>query len=306
MTTRGINLVQTTSRILLDVSLKDADGAKVTTGTTEVRVYRREDDNTLDVLDWTTWDFVAAGSGTPDDEGTLTHVQRRDSSGADVDTGLWLGSITTLTNFTVGQKYIVAITNSNAVPETQERMFQFGGVEGDQTLGDASGRGDTSKFSGNAVQIDSVAGLNVPIVSSIERAIYAAGDTLYSQMVVRQAKFAAFVQVMDGTGVLKNASLGPDIFVASNFHSDVGEEFATAASELLSEGIPAALLDLVNGIEDGLTPRQAARLILAAASGKRSGMGTSAEQYDAAGSPGTARIVIDADEDGNGTPTLTP
>lgn len=130
MSTRGIDIRQETDRIVFRASLKDSAGAKVTTGTTELRLYRVEDDGTLDVYDWTTNDFVATGSGTPDDETTMTHQQRRDSTGADVDTGIWTAVLSTLTNFTEGQVYIAQVTNSNATPESQEREFQFGSVEG--------------------------------------------------------------------------------------------------------------------------------------------------------------------------------
>jgi hypothetical protein len=133
MTTRGIDIRQTASRIILRASLKDSAGVKVTTGTTELRIYRMEDDGTLDVLDWDagTKDFVA--SGAVDDEVTMSHQQ---SNGSD-NTGIWtyvMSDATILANFDEDQVYIVAITNSNATPETQEREFQFGGVEGDQSL----------------------------------------------------------------------------------------------------------------------------------------------------------------------------
>ena len=131
MSTSGIDIRQTTDRILFRVSLKDADGDKVTAGTTELRIYRLEDDGTLDVYDWTADAFVAVGSGTPDDETTMTHRQRRDSSGADVDTGIWTAVLSALTAFAAGQVYITQITNTAAVPESQEREFQFGGVQGE-------------------------------------------------------------------------------------------------------------------------------------------------------------------------------
>lgn len=137
MSTQGIDIRQETDRILLRCSLKDASKADLSTGTTEVRVLRLNDDESLDVLDWTTWDFVAIGSGTPDDEGTMTHRNRRDSTGADVPTGFWTASITTLTNFTIGQVYLVKITNTGADPPSQEQQFQFGGVEGGRAFGDA-------------------------------------------------------------------------------------------------------------------------------------------------------------------------
>lgn len=131
MVTRGINVLQTTGQIVFRESLKDSSGAKVTTGTTELRVYRLEDDGTLDVYDWTTNDFVAAGAGTPDDETTMTHQVRRDSGGSDVATGIWTAVLSTLTNFVAGQVYIAQITNTAASPESIERVFQFGDVEGE-------------------------------------------------------------------------------------------------------------------------------------------------------------------------------
>jgi hypothetical protein len=70
--------------------------------------------------------------------------------------------------------------------------------------------------------------------------------------------------------------------------------------------IAGALLDLADGIEPGVTPRQALRLIAAALAGRRSNVGTATEQYDAAGNPGTPRVVGNLDASGNGTPTLTP
>lgn len=130
MATRGIDIRQAFDRIILRASLKDSSGAKVTSGTTEMRVYRLEDDGTLDVLDWDsgTKDFVS--SGATDDEVTMTH---RQADG--VDTGIWTYAITDATilaAFSLGQVYIVQVTNSGASPESQEREFQFGGVEGDQ------------------------------------------------------------------------------------------------------------------------------------------------------------------------------
>jgi len=131
MPTRGIDIRQTSDRIVFRASLKDSAGAKVTSGTTELRVYRLEDDGTLDVLDWDSGvkDFVS--SGATDDEVTMTH---RQSNGTD-DTGIWtyvLSDATLLAAFDSGQVYIAQVTNSGAVPESQEREFQFGGVEGDQ------------------------------------------------------------------------------------------------------------------------------------------------------------------------------
>lgn len=72
------------------------------------------------------------------------------------------------------------------------------------------------------------------------------------------------------------------------------------------DSIASDLLDLANGVETGKTVRQALRIIAAGIAGKRSNAGTTTEQYDAIGAPGTARIVGNLDSSGNGTPTLTP
>lgn len=74
----------------------------------------------------------------------------------------------------------------------------------------------------------------------------------------------------------------------------------------VSDGLGTALLDLADGVEDGMTLRQTLRLIAAALAGKRSNVGTATEQYDAIGIPGTPRVVGNLDASGNGTPTLTP
>ena len=132
MATSGINIVQTADRIVFRALLQGLAGAIVTSGTTEVRILRLNDDGSLAVYDWTADQFVACGAGTPDDEQTMTHQQRRDSSGADVDTGVWTRVLTALTAFTKGQVYLVEVTNPNALPTVQMREMQFGGAEGDQ------------------------------------------------------------------------------------------------------------------------------------------------------------------------------
>lgn len=132
MATRGIDIRQTADRIIFRASLKDSAGNKVTTGTTELRVYRLQDDRTLHALDWDAGvkDFVV--SSIADDEVTMEHQQ---ASGS-IDTGIWtyaLTDATILANFDSGQVYIAQVTNSSAAPESQEREFQFGGVEGTQS-----------------------------------------------------------------------------------------------------------------------------------------------------------------------------
>jgi hypothetical protein len=86
--------------------------------------------------------------------------------------------------------------------------------------------------------------------------------------------------------------------------ASVGSAMTLTSGE--RDSIATALLDLANGIESGKTLRQAMRLMAATLAGKRSNAGTPTEQYDAIGNVGTARVVGNLNENGDGTPTLTP
>ncbi len=126
MSTSGIDIRQTNTRILFEALLTGLGGAIVTSGTCELRVYELQDDGTLKVYDWTTHDWVATGAGTPDDETTMTHRQRRDSTGADLDTGIWTKVLATLTNWTAGNIYFVEVYHADALPTIQMHKLQFG------------------------------------------------------------------------------------------------------------------------------------------------------------------------------------
>lgn len=64
-----------------------------------------------------------------------------------------------------------------------------------------------------------------------------------------------------------------------------------------------ALLDLVNGVETGITPRQALRL-MASILGGVSVLGPGSATFKAAGTPGTTRVVVTLPGDGS-RPALT-
>ena len=90
--------------------------------------------------------------------------------------------------------------------------------------------------------------------------------------------------------------------------SATGELTATISNEgetLTTANVAAAILDAVNSIEDGVTLRQATRLILAAAAGKISGAGTSTVTIRNAVADDTNRITATVDEDGNRTSITT-
>lgn len=116
-----------------------------------------------------------------------------------------------------------------------------------------------------------------------------------------------------GAGVAASAvtefQAGLSTLDAAAVRSAVGLAAANLDSQL--NALPTAnenadaLLDRADGIETGVTLRQAMRAVAAAAAGKRSGSGTASEQFDAIGNPGTARIVPNADAAGDGIPTLS-
>ncbi len=63
----------------------------------------------------------------------------------------------------------------------------------------------------------------------------------------------------------------------------------------------AALLDLANGVETGVTPRQALRAISAMLGGLISGATSGTVVVKAINNAGTTRLTIEADADGNRT-----
>jgi hypothetical protein len=101
---------------------------------------------------------------------------------------------------------------------------------------------------------------------------------------ITDAKVAADVTIASVTG-----SVGS---VATN--GITGGSFAAGAMD-------AALLDLINGIETGLTLRQALRLIAAACAGKASGLATTTATYRNAVADTTDRLVATVDANGNRT-----
>ena len=84
--------------------------------------------------------------------------------------------------------------------------------------------------------------------------------------------------------------------------ADVSSRAATGAAMTLTTGerdaVAAALLDLANGVETGITTRQALRATLAALAGKVSGMDTNAPVFRA-GDDSKDRITATTDANGN-------
>ncbi len=115
--------------------------------------------------------------------------------------------------------------------------------------------------------------------------------------------------VLDGSGNAVAPSSDTTTIIAKTNLIPVSPAAVGSAMTLTSgerDSIAAALLALADGVETDVTVKQTLRLLAAGVAGKRSNCGTTSEQYDAVGSPGTARIVGNLNSSGDGTPTLTP
>ncbi len=100
----------------------------------------------------------------------------------------------------------------------------------------------------------------------------------------------------------------PDLYASGNHLNDAGHQAiaAAAAAPFLGfaqeptttpDDLAAALLDLPDGIETGITLRQAVRAIAAILTGKLSGAGTSEEVFQNIGGT-TDRVTVAADSSG--------
>lgn len=153
MSFKGIDVRETTDRLVFRCSLKDSSGAKVTTGTTSLRLYELQSDGTLKTYDFDDNTFKTTTVTTE----TLALTHRTANNGA-TNTGIWTEDLATLTGFTRGNIYIAQITNTSASPESQEREFQFGDAEGDQSLftyGSATGTPSTTSVPANVSSLSS-------------------------------------------------------------------------------------------------------------------------------------------------------
>jgi hypothetical protein len=121
MAFQGIDIRQTGDRIVFRASLKDLNGAIITTGTANLRVYELQSDGSLKSYDFSSNTFKTLALTT--ESQALTH--RTGNNGA-TNTGVWTYALTTLTGFTAGNLYIAKVLHASSLPLEQEREFQFG------------------------------------------------------------------------------------------------------------------------------------------------------------------------------------
>lgn len=114
--------------LIIPCLLLDSDGAKVTSGTTTVRLFEIQADGTLHTFDFNDATFKSTACTTP--TAAATH---RTGDNATYNTGIWtiVLSYAQQADFLEGYHYIVEFANTGASPPAVPRWFQWGGGEGD-------------------------------------------------------------------------------------------------------------------------------------------------------------------------------
>ena len=126
---KGVDVRQTSTRLMFRVLVQDSAGAIVTTGTVLLRLLEAQSDGTYKTYDWADNTFKTTTVGTE----TASMVHRTANNGA-TSTGLWTYVLTTLTGFTIGAIYKSHITSSLGSPAVQVREWQFGSEQGDVVI----------------------------------------------------------------------------------------------------------------------------------------------------------------------------
>jgi hypothetical protein len=131
---RGIDVRQSGDRLVVRASLKDSAGARVATGTANLRLFEVQSDGTLKSYDFNDNTFKTTALTTATQ--ALTHRQGDNNT---YNTGVWTHALTTVSGFTRGNVYIVQVAHTSASPAEQEREFQYGEGEGDFTVSTTGG-----------------------------------------------------------------------------------------------------------------------------------------------------------------------
>lgn len=154
------------------------------------------------------------------------------------------------------------------------------------TVGGITGRDGIGEYEVLAVDIN--AALDVAISTRLAAASYTAPDN------------AAIALILADTDNIQTRL--PLALVGGRMASNaevVGDKADYTLTSGERDAVAAALLDLVDGIETGLTPRQALRVALAALAGKVSGASGTTVTFRNAAADSKDRIVATVDSDGN-------
>jgi hypothetical protein len=222
---------------------------------------------------------------------------------------------TQLNNFYTGEHVTTGETDRSAWPNGYNPHASYypalvaGGLgssrairgSGDLTGSGALGRNMTASLSGSG----DLVGIGQLIVSM--------AASLSGSGTISGAQLQAFLQLsasLSGAGDLSGSLLGKGALVAAlsgagDLESTIRATGALAASinvtggTLTTANVADAILDDVDGVESGLTVRQALRLIAAAVGGKLSGAATTTITIRNAVADGKDRVIATVDSSGN-------
>ena len=168
MSFQGIDIRQSGDRLLFRALLLDADGAKVSAGTTSLYLYELQSDGTLKSHDFADNTFKTTALTT--ETAALTH---RTGNNGGTNTGLWTAALTTLSGFTAGNVYLAMVHNSAACPAWQCREFQFAGSIPAGITGSVGGNVDGSVGSLSATAKSDIAAVTIDGAADLQTALRA-------------------------------------------------------------------------------------------------------------------------------------
>lgn len=133
------------------------------------------------------------------------------------------------------------------------------------------------------------------------------GNTAYWKFVFSNAELTGKCMIITVADAATKAVEDQSFIIETYGHASAmyQDDIAAANLSTLAANSAAALMDLANGVETGLTPRQALRLIVAALAGKLSGAATTSVVIRNAVADSKARITATVDADGNRTAITT-
>lgn len=187
-------------------------------------------------------------------------------AGTEIGTAVWASGTRTLTS--LSGLTVDTVTTLTNLPSVPNNWLTAAGIAGDaitaaKIAADAGSEIGTAVWASGARTLTSLSGLTVDTVTTLTNLPAVPNNWLTA------------------------AGIAADAITAGKVAADVGAELA------------AALLDLANAVETGVTVRQALRLMASALGGVLDGAATATVTSKAAANSGTTRITATVDADGN-------
>ena len=132
----GIDVRKSGGSLIWEAFLQDGSTpvAKVTSGTTTLRLYELQTDGSLKSFDFSDNTFKA----TTLTAATANMVHQTGNAGA-FNTGVWTAVLDSVSGFTPGNIYLAQVHNAAAAPPDQTRKFQYGLADGDLAVSPVDG-----------------------------------------------------------------------------------------------------------------------------------------------------------------------